>query len=86
MNNQNQSAVKWLMEKITHDNGFGQRLPAYIETVDLSKYFEEAHEMEERRVMDAHSKGWEIGTKDGYRNASMKDDSIRQNGYEMEVW
>ena len=48
-----QTAVEWLMERITYDNGFGQRRNSYSDRVDLSAYFEQAKEMEKEQIEDA---------------------------------
>jgi hypothetical protein len=52
-----QTAVEWLMERITYDNGFGQRRNAYSDSVDLSAYFEQAKEMEKEQKIDAYNQG-----------------------------
>ena len=41
-----QTPVEWLMEQITYDNGYGGRWASFIETTDLSIFFEEAKVME----------------------------------------
>ena len=41
-----QSSIEFLLEKLTYDNGYGQRCVSFIETVDLTPYFEQAKEME----------------------------------------
>jgi len=48
-----QTAVEWLLEQITYDNGFGQRLASFKETVDLNEYFEQAKEMEKQQIIEA---------------------------------
>jgi hypothetical protein len=48
-----QTAVEWLLEQITYDNGFGQRLASFKETVDLNEYFEQAKEMEKKQIIEA---------------------------------
>jgi hypothetical protein len=42
----NQTAVDWLQEQLTYDNGYGQRRQSFTECADLSKLFEEAREMD----------------------------------------
>lgn len=40
------------MEQITYDNGFGQRLNSYKDSVDLSAYFEQAKAMHKEEIVD----------------------------------
>ena len=46
-----QTAVEWLMEQISYDNGFGQRRNSFSEDFDLSVYFEQAKEMEKKQIV-----------------------------------
>jgi hypothetical protein len=46
-----QTAVEWLIEQITYDNGFGQRRNSFTEDFDLSAYFEKAKEMEKEQTL-----------------------------------
>jgi hypothetical protein len=46
MNNQNQSAVEWLEEQLSYDNGLGVRHPSHNEMAHLNDYFNQAKEME----------------------------------------
>ena len=48
-----QTAVEWLMERITYDNGLGQRRNSYSDSVNLSAYFEQAKEMEKEQIINA---------------------------------
>lgn len=44
-----QTAVEWLMEQITYDNGYGQRHNSFNDGVDLLEYFKQAKEMEDQQ-------------------------------------
>ena len=57
MENKKQTAVEWLMEQITYDNGYGQRWISFKETTDLNIYFEDAKAMEEEHITDAYIMG-----------------------------
>jgi hypothetical protein len=50
LENKKQTAVEWLLEEITYDDGFGQRWSSFRETVDLNPYFEKAKEMEKAQI------------------------------------
>ena len=50
LENKKQTAVEWLLEEITYDDGFGQRWSSFKETVDLNPYFEKAKEMEKEQM------------------------------------
>jgi hypothetical protein len=52
-----QTAVEWLMERITYDNGLGQRRNSYSDSVNLSAYFEQAKEMEKEQIINANRDG-----------------------------
>ena len=47
------TAVEWLMEQITFSGEFGGRYNSFIETEDLSIYFDKAKEMEKQQIIDA---------------------------------
>jgi hypothetical protein len=47
------TAVEWLMEQITYDNGFGERRNSYTDSFDLKEFFEKAKEMEKQQIIDA---------------------------------
>ena len=49
-----QTAVEWLMEQITYDNGYGQRWISFTEDTDLNIYFEDAKAMEEEQIIAAN--------------------------------
>ena len=53
------TAIEWLMEEITYDYSGGARHNSFIDTVDLSEYFDKAKEMEKQQIIDA----FELGTK-----------------------
>lgn len=52
-----QTAVEWLVEQISYDNGFGQRLASFTETTDLSEYFAQAIEIFEKQIVEAYNQG-----------------------------
>jgi glycerol-3-phosphate O-acyltransferase len=52
-----QTAVEWLLKQITYDNGFGQRLASFKETVDLNEYFQQAKAMEKEHIIEAYRNG-----------------------------
>jgi hypothetical protein len=52
-----QTAVEWLMEQITYDND-NKRLPSFIESYDLSKFFEEAKQIEKKQTGDWVETHW----------------------------
>jgi len=54
-----QSSIEWLMEQITYDNGFGQRLNSYKNSVDLSAYFQQAKAMHKEEIENAVKQGWD---------------------------
>lgn len=56
-----QTAVEWLMEQISYDNGYGERLNSYIETFDLSEFFKKAKEIEKEQITDAYLEGGRKG-------------------------
>ena len=57
METKNQTAVEWLMEHITYDNGYGQRWVSFKEATDLNIYFQKALAMEKEQIMDAFEEG-----------------------------
>jgi hypothetical protein len=57
-NNKQQTPIEWLREEITYDNGTGQRLGSFIETVDLTEYFNKAKEMENEDYLGKYSDGY----------------------------
>jgi hypothetical protein len=57
METKKQTAVEWLLEEITYDDGFGQRWSSFRETVDLNPYFEKAKEMEKAQIIEACNYG-----------------------------
>jgi hypothetical protein len=44
------TAIEWLMEQITYDNGFGERRNSYTDSFDLTEFFEEAKEIEKQQL------------------------------------
>lgn len=56
-----QTAVKWLMEQITYKTDDGERRNSFIDTIDLSEYFNQAMEMEEHQIVNAFDTGHRIG-------------------------
>ena len=57
MDAKKQTAVEWLMEQITYDNGYGQRWISFKEATDLNIYFEDAKAMEKEQMGDAYYDG-----------------------------
>ena len=53
MESKKQTAVEWLMEQITYDNGYGQRWVSFKEATDLNIYFQKALAMEKQQIIDA---------------------------------
>jgi hypothetical protein len=49
MSNKKETPVRWLMEEITYDNGYGERFCSFIECVGLSEYFNKALQMESKK-------------------------------------
>jgi hypothetical protein len=45
------TAVEWLMEQITYDNGFGERRNSYTDSFDLTEFFEKAKEMQKKDML-----------------------------------
>jgi DNA-directed RNA polymerase alpha subunit len=45
-----QSAVEWLEEKLSFNNGFGVRYPIHIRMENLNSYFEQAKEIEKKHL------------------------------------
>jgi len=66
----NQTAVEWLLEQITYDNGFGQRLASFKETVDLNEYFQQAKAMEKEQIIEAYDEGEAEWTAIPYKNGN----------------
>ena len=58
MSDNKQSSVDWLLQELTYDNGFGQRCISFIETVDLTPYFEQAKAKHKDEIETAY---WEGG-------------------------
>lgn len=44
------TAVEWLEEQISYDNGFNQRCNSFEDFVDLSEFFKKAKEMEKQQL------------------------------------
>jgi hypothetical protein len=59
------TAVEWLKEEITYDNGNGERCGSFKETIDLTEYFNEANEME----IAGKEMSYADGYKEGYKRA-----------------
>jgi dissimilatory sulfite reductase (desulfoviridin) alpha/beta subunit len=62
-----QTAVEWLMEQITYDND-GKRLPSFIETYDLSKFLEEAKQIEKEQEYETKAYWFGRGVLAGKEN------------------
>lgn len=52
------TAVDWLMEKISYDNGYGGRNNYFTERFDLSDFFKKAKEMEKEQIEKSFDEGW----------------------------
>ena len=52
-----QTAVEWLMEQITYDNGYGQKWISFYEDTDLNIYFQQAKAMEKEQIVKAFYDG-----------------------------
>lgn len=52
-----QTAVEWLMEQLSYENGFGARLPSNNEMADLIEYFAKAKAMEKEQITEAYADG-----------------------------
>ena len=63
-----QSSVEWLLNQITYDNGYGQRRASFIDTEDLTSYFEQAKAMHK----DEHSNTWDDSV-DNYKKRGEND-------------
>jgi dissimilatory sulfite reductase (desulfoviridin) alpha/beta subunit len=63
----NITAVEWLMEQITYDND-GKRLPSFIETYDLSKFLEEAKQIEKEQEYETKAYWFGRGVLAGNEN------------------
>jgi hypothetical protein len=57
MSDKRKTAVEILMEKLTYDNGFGQRWTSFTECTDLSSFFEEAKQIEREQIEEAYKHG-----------------------------
>jgi len=64
MSNKKQTAVEWLAEQITYDNGFGQRRNSFTDSFDLSAYFEQAKKMDKQQKIEAYNQGYRDGEND----------------------
>jgi hypothetical protein len=59
------TAVEWLREEITYDNGTEERWGSFNENVDLTPYFDEARE----REVVIRQKSYDDGYREGYKRA-----------------
>lgn len=53
-NDKKQTAVDWLMEQLSYDNGYGVRVPSHREDANLNEYFEKAKAMEKEQIKDSY--------------------------------
>ena len=51
------TAVDWLMENISYDNGYGGRNNSFTECFDLSDFFKKAKEMEKEQIEKSFDEG-----------------------------
>ena len=56
-NNNRVTAVEWLVEQITYDNGYGQKWISFYEDTDLNIYFQQAKAMEKEQIIEAYNTG-----------------------------
>lgn len=52
-----QTAVQWLREQLTYNNGLGVLHPSHSEFADLSQIFEQAIAMEREQIEEAYMDG-----------------------------
>lgn len=77
-----QTAVKWLMEQITYKTDDGERRNSFIDTIDLSEYFNQAMEMEEQQIINAFDTGhrngaWNFLGDEYYEETFKKENNVR---------
>jgi len=77
-----QTAVKWLMEQITYKTDDGERRNSFIDTIDLSEYFNQAKEMEEQQIINAFDTGhrsgsWNFLGDEYYEETFKKENNVR---------
>ncbi len=65
MKTKEETAVEWLREEITYDNGTGQRWGSFKENIDLTEYFDQAKEME----LVGKEASYALGYSEGYNRA-----------------
>ena len=65
MKTKEETAVEWLREEITYDNGTGQRRGSFKENIDLTEYFDQAKEME----LVGKEASYALGYSEGYNRA-----------------
>lgn len=61
MSNDKQSSIEWFLDQITYDNGYGQRRCSFIDTEDLTSYFEQAKAMHKKEIEQAYNDGCYYG-------------------------
>jgi hypothetical protein len=78
MSNDKQSSVEWLLDQITYNNGYGQR---FIDTEDLTSYFEQAKAMHKEEVDQSYRDGFEFALINECAKQSTSDASKYAEGY-----
>jgi hypothetical protein len=53
-----QSAVQWLVEQLTYENGFAARLTSFNGDSNVSEIVEQAKQMEKEQIIEAYDDGW----------------------------
>lgn len=55
-----QTAVEWLQEQLTYNNGYGVIMPSHTEDAHLNDYFEKAIQLEREQIEEAYIEGMEF--------------------------
>jgi hypothetical protein len=50
MSDKKQTAVEWLMEQISYENGYGERYNTFTNQKDLTEFFQQALAMEKEQI------------------------------------
>ncbi len=72
------TAVEWLMEEITYDNGFGERRNSFVDSFDLLEFFEQAKELEKQQIIEFTSDFIEKHTFGDYDGIVQKNKSVEE--------
>ena len=60
-----QTSVEWLIDKLTCDNGDGQRVLSFSKMTDITEYCENAKEMHRKEILEARQNGLDNGFSNG---------------------